>query len=91
MDVDYKVPAGKLIRISAEIEDGKIRKLQLSGDFFVHPEESISALEKALIGSPLERQVLQRICYRELSHCVLIGMSPRDVVHPLLMLQSDSS
>jgi hypothetical protein len=90
MDVDYKAPGGKLIRISADVRDEIINSVQITGDFFVHPETSIESLERELKGVPLKRQVIQRICYRELSKCELVGLTPGDVAHALMKLQSDS-
>ena len=45
-----KVEGGKLLRIKAEFDDA-IRKVMINGDFFAHPEESISEIEKLINGS----------------------------------------
>ena len=50
--VTEKVTGGKLVRIKVEFTDS-IRTLQISGDFFLHPEETLEALEKALVGIPV--------------------------------------
>ncbi|MFH1653971.1 MAG: lipoate protein ligase C-terminal domain-containing protein [Pseudomonadota bacterium] len=47
---DYKVPSGKLLRCKGLVEDGCIRKIMISGDFFVYPEDSIERLENAIVG-----------------------------------------
>ena len=44
MELEEKVPGGKLVRLTM---DGG-RKVILSGDFFIYPEESISILEETL-------------------------------------------
>lgn len=46
----YKVPDGKLLKVFAKIEDGKFSKLAITGDFFLHPEESVEELELQLLG-----------------------------------------
>jgi len=47
-----KVPEGKLLRIKTEFSD-KITNVQITGDFFAHPEHSILAIEKKLHGLDL--------------------------------------
>jgi len=45
---EEKVPGGKLVRVS--IIDAPARRVEISGDFFMHPEEGIARLEAALGG-----------------------------------------
>jgi lipoate-protein ligase A len=47
-----KVPGGKLLRIKIEADEN-IRAISITGDFFLHPEESLPAIEKSLIGVPV--------------------------------------
>ena len=44
-----KVEGGKLIKISVEFDD-VIDEVKITGDFFLHPEETIKDLEKSLFG-----------------------------------------
>ena len=44
-----KVPNGKLLKIFLEYEGEKISKIKITGDFFIHPEETIEELEKELV------------------------------------------
>ena len=44
----YKIPEGKLVKIELETTDNKIKKIKITGDFFLYPEEIISKLEKSL-------------------------------------------
>jgi hypothetical protein len=44
MELEEKVPGGKLVRLTL---DGG-RKFILSGDFFIYPEEGISVIEETL-------------------------------------------
>jgi len=46
-----KAPGG-LIRVTAVNENGVLKDVHLSGDFFFYPAEDLSALEKALHGVP---------------------------------------
>ena len=47
-----KVPKGKLLRIKVNF-DKTITDVQITGDFFAHPENSIDNIEKLLTGLPL--------------------------------------
>jgi lipoate-protein ligase A len=48
----YKAPGG-LIRATAEIREGVIAHISLSGDFFFYPAERLEDLEAALVGVPV--------------------------------------
>ena len=45
-----KVPNGKLLKVFLEYEGEKINKIKITGDFFIHPEETIEELERELLG-----------------------------------------
>ena len=49
---EFKTPGGKLIAVEFEIDDGVLRDVVVSGDFFLYPEESLPAIAAALEGSP---------------------------------------
>jgi lipoate-protein ligase A len=49
----YKAPGG-LVRATAEVQDGAIASVSLSGDFFFYPAQRLSDLEEALVGTRLE-------------------------------------
>lgn len=44
-----KVPGGKLLRVKIDADEN-IRAVSITGDFFLHPEESLPAIEKSLVG-----------------------------------------
>lgn len=89
-EVDYKVPNGKLIRLRAELDCGKIKSIKITGDFFLHPEEKIADLEKSLIGKELKKVTLQKTIAKELAGCQMVGFSAEDFATALLKLQRDS-
>jgi hypothetical protein len=43
-EAEEKVPGGKLVRVTV-LPDGQV---EISGDFFMHPEEGITLIEDAL-------------------------------------------
>ncbi|PNX48601.1 MAG: hypothetical protein BV457_03380 [Thermoplasmata archaeon M9B1D] len=57
----YKIPNGKLLRISLDYNDKnkKILNLCITGDFFAYPEESIEIIEKNLINTSLNEKILK--------------------------------
>ncbi len=44
-----KVPGGKLLQVKVDFEGDIINSISFYGDFFLHPEESITVLEKMLV------------------------------------------
>jgi lipoate---protein ligase len=78
-NVVYKVPGGKLLRISLEVENNTIRDIQITGDFFIHPESGILLIEKALKGAD-KGQVRKKL--NEVvgsSGIKIIGFTPDDL------------
>ncbi|MFC4202573.1 lipoate protein ligase C-terminal domain-containing protein [Candidimonas humi] len=47
---EYKIPGGKLVVVDLRVEQGRLRDVQLSGDFFLEPPEALDAINAALIG-----------------------------------------
>lgn len=94
-----KVAGGKLLRVKAHIdpEHGVVESVQLTGDFFLHPEEVIGVLEKSLSGLPVDPhavsadRALDRALFLEKlqaaiqeSRAELIGFSAEDIVDTLM-------
>ena len=57
----YKIPDGKLLKISLDYNDKneKILGLLITGDFFAYPEEAIEILEKKLVSTTLNEKILK--------------------------------
>ncbi len=51
---------GGLIRSYVAIENGVLREVTLSGDFFMFPEEAIFKMIEHLKGKPAKREEIQR-------------------------------
>lgn len=49
---EYKVPGGKLVAVDVEVEDGRIARAAVSGDFFLEPDDALEAIDAALVGEP---------------------------------------
>lgn len=46
----YKTPGGKLVIVDFDLDDGRLKNVVVSGDFFLYPDEEISVLSNALEG-----------------------------------------
>jgi lipoate-protein ligase A len=44
-----KVREGKLVKVEVEC-DGFIKKIKITGDFFLHPEDALETIEKNILG-----------------------------------------
>ena len=77
---EYKVPGGKLLRAKLEVEAGKIRVIQLTGDFFMQPETDLEELETKLIGSPADFATIESAISEFFSakKTVITGAYPAD-------------
>lgn len=89
----YKVPNGKLIKIMCEYENEKIIKVQITGDFFIHPEESIDDLELALKDKEYSRKTVSDIVSEFFSsdELVAFGITPKAVVDAIMMCKEGTA
>jgi lipoate-protein ligase A len=51
---------GGLIRSFVTVEDGVIKDITLSGDFFLFPEEALFKILEQLKGTPAKREEIQK-------------------------------
>ena len=45
-----KVSGGKLVRLELEHDGSRIKRVKITGDFFMHPEDGLAEIESALAG-----------------------------------------
>jgi len=78
-----KVPGGKLLSVRLKHDGLRVTKAELSGDFFLFPDDSIEVLEASMIGIPLrvEVQELSDIIASVMAHGGIsaAGFAPRDL------------
>ncbi len=53
MHGEYKIPGGKLVVADVAVVDGRLARVQVSGDFFLEPPEALDAIDAALEGLPV--------------------------------------
>lgn len=54
MHGEYKVPGGKLVVVDLEVENDKIARFRLAGDFFLEPDSALDDINAAVDGLPVE-------------------------------------
>jgi len=83
----YKVKGGKLIKVQLTAEDKKIKRIKITGDFFLHPEEVIEDMEQSLEGCLLDERELNRLIENVLKskQAVLLGVRPEDFARCIMM------
>ncbi|MBE1609402.1 lipoyl protein ligase domain-containing protein [Actinopolymorpha pittospori] len=79
---EYKVPGGKLVVVDLDVEDGMLRDVRVSGDFFLEPDEALERMDAALTGLPAStdaRVLAERVEAGLGPNAVLLGFSPQAV------------
>ncbi|MFH0861965.1 MAG: hypothetical protein V1875_02940 [Candidatus Altiarchaeota archaeon] len=80
--VVHKVPGGKLLKVTVEHDGKSILKASISGDFFIHPEDSVDRLEARLRDAkPLE---VGKIVESSLSGARLFGVDAKSITDAIL-------
>ena len=85
----YKAPNGKLVKIELDF-DGKeklINAVKITGDFFVHPEDSLRMVENRLMGLPLDKKFLADSvdAFLKENEIQVFGFTPQDLAHAILL------
>ncbi|PIY60126.1 hypothetical protein COY95_03395 [Candidatus Woesearchaeota archaeon CG_4_10_14_0_8_um_filter_47_5] len=85
-----KKPGYKLVNIQLSLSDTTspqtITFIRIIGDFFMHPEEGIDALEHAITGCPFEERHILTAIRRTIStnNLVLYGISARTLTEAIM-------
>ncbi|AWB93978.1 lipoate--protein ligase family protein [Aeromicrobium chenweiae] len=86
MHGEYKVSGGKLVVVDLEVDDGVIRDVVLSGDFFLEPDEALGRMSDALEGLSAEASLgaLVAAIDQARGDAVMVGFDPPAVAHAVL-------
>jgi hypothetical protein len=82
MHGEYKTPGGKLVMADLDVRDGKLKDVEVSGDFFLEPPEALSGITDALEDAPAdlaEEDLAERIRDGVGSDVEMIGFSAESV------------
>ena len=84
----HKVHGGKLIRVDITHDDAVIQSIKITGDFFLHPEETLDEINELLTGAELplqvEKLVQEMTLLLEIQNAQFIGASPQDIITTLM-------
>ncbi|NJD77350.1 MAG: hypothetical protein FIB08_09690 [Candidatus Methanoperedens sp.] len=81
-----KVKEGKIVKVEVDCED-VIKKLRITGDFFLHPEDVLDDIEKTMVG--LKKDVSFETLVIKINDIVknndarMIGISPESIAEVL--------
>ena len=82
------MPGGKLVSVMIEYVR-KIKKVQILGDFFLHPEDTIYKIEKALAGTYVgasKDEIAGKISkVLAMNNAELIGLTPEAIAETIKM------
>lgn len=86
MHGEYKVPGGKLVVVDLDVDDegpdGRLKNVQISGDFFLEPDEALGRITAALEGAPADltaNALAERVSEALLPTDVPFGITPEGV------------
>ena len=85
MEGSFKAAKG-LIKIKARIESGDIKEIQISGDFFMYPEDKLWELEQLLIGIKASREkILSKVKgFYKRTALITPGVNPEDFTEAII-------
>lgn len=87
-----KIPGGKLLRLKIEA-NGIIQKIGITGDFFLHPEEALPAIEKSLTGLSVQtttQEFVQKIEQALAANkATFIGITSTDIANLISEILSE--
>lgn len=79
---EYKTPGGKLVAVDFVVEGDQLARVMISGDFFLYPEEALSALTASLEGASVElteAELAERVRMALPRSAELLGTSPEAI------------
>ena len=85
----YKIPQGKLLKISVEYnkKNNVIKNIWITGDFFAYPEEAIELMETKLKNTILDQEQLLKKIRSIITeyHIQFIGVDAEGLTKGILM------
>jgi lipoate---protein ligase len=76
----------KLIRVMLEYDETEntINSVTITGDFFLYPEEALETLEIELIGTKLQKDILQEVIDKCLKNSQAYGFDSTSLTEAIL-------
>jgi lipoate-protein ligase A len=83
-----KVPQGKLLQMEVTCDGGTVQEVNITGDFFLHPEDAIFDLEGSLKGLSIDtdvQDIIDRLrIVMKAKNMLFVGITPQDIAGTLL-------
>ena len=81
----YKAAKG-LIKVNVHVQNGKIGQIQISGDFFMYPEDGLWDLERTLLGTSIAREdILSKVkAFYRGANVLTPGVIPEDFAEAII-------
>lgn len=92
MHGEYKTPGGKLVVVDCTVRDGRIADMEVTGDFFLYPEEALDTITRTLIGLPtsLPADEIAALIHANVgSNVTFLGFSPEAIGIAVTRAMSD--
>jgi len=88
---DYKALGGKLVRVRLSESNGIIAKVEITGDFFLVPEEDLPRLEAMLVGAKLDGPAVKTVVddFFRKTHAEGLGVTRDDFVNAIVSSKSE--
>ena len=83
MHGEYKTPGGKLVMVDFDVDQGRLKNVVVSGDFFLYPEETLDTINEALEDTPVDldgKDLIGRLEAAIPDDAELVGFSTQAVV-----------
>ncbi|MFH1588573.1 MAG: lipoate protein ligase C-terminal domain-containing protein [Candidatus Diapherotrites archaeon] len=89
----YKIPEGKLVKISLDFENNVINSVKITGDFFLHPENGLELIESSLKGIELEKEkIIESIdVVVKQNSLELFGLTSEGIAEAILMAKESKN
>lgn len=79
-----KEKGGKLVQVRVEVDEDKVLKVRITGDFFLHPEEVLEEMEESFVGMGVfeeEEMILESVKkVIEEREAILVGFTVEGLV-----------
>lgn len=82
MHGEYKTPGGKLVVVDCTVQEGRLVEVEVTGDFFLYPEEALDTITRTLTGLPTSlpaNEIAARIHATVGNDVTFLGFSPEAI------------
>ncbi len=82
MHGEYKTPGGKLVVVDCMVHEGRLAEVEVTGDFFLYPDEALDTITQTLNGLPTSLpadEIAARIHATVGTTVTFLGFSPEAI------------